>query len=54
LAVAVTDCQRQLILAALAASGDNWAEAARRLATDASNLHRLARRLGLKSAKDRA
>ncbi|MFA6108048.1 MAG: nitric oxide reductase transcriptional regulator NorR [Candidatus Latescibacterota bacterium] len=52
LAVAVTDYQRQLILGALAASGDNWAEAARRLATDASNLHRMARRLGLKPVKD--
>ncbi|RZS30843.1 nitric oxide reductase transcriptional regulator NorR [Corticibacter populi] len=46
----VAACQRQAITAALAASGGNWAEAARSLQLDASNLHKLARRLGLKTA----
>jgi anaerobic nitric oxide reductase transcription regulator len=45
---AVADYQRQLIAGAVSASGDNWAEAARRLGTDPSNLHRMAGRLGLK------
>ncbi len=44
----VADCQRQAIQAALRAHGDNWAQAARSLALDPSNLHKLARRLGLK------
>ena len=44
----VAQCQRQMIQQALAASADNWAEAARCLALDPSNLHKLARRLGLK------
>ncbi len=40
--------QRQCIRHALEASTGNWAAAARRLDVDASNLHKLARRLGLK------
>ena len=45
---AVDACQRQCIAAALARHGGNWAQAARALDVDASNLHKLARRLGLK------
>ncbi|BBL75350.1 nitric oxide reductase transcriptional regulator NorR [Methylomagnum ishizawai] len=48
LSVAVDDFQRRAILAALAAAGGNWAGAARRLGLDPGNLHRLARRLGIK------
>ncbi|TFH87665.1 nitric oxide reductase transcriptional regulator NorR [Billgrantia azerbaijanica] len=44
----VDQAQRHAIRAALAASGGRWAEAARRLAIDPSNLHKLARRLGIK------
>lgn len=44
----VDACQREAIRQALAASGDNWALAARQLALDPSNLHKLARRLGIK------
>lgn len=40
--------QRQAIRCALAHHGDNWA-AARELGLDPSNLHKLARLLGLKS-----
>lgn len=42
-------CQRDAIRQALAANGGNWAEAARQLRIDASNLHKLGQRLGLKS-----
>ncbi|MGD9942601.1 MAG: nitric oxide reductase transcriptional regulator NorR [Burkholderiaceae bacterium] len=45
---AVEACQRRTIRAALAAHGGNWARAAHRLAVDPSNLHKLARRLGIK------
>ena len=48
LRAAVDECQRQSILAALAAHQGNWAQAARQLDVDASNLHKLARRLGVK------
>lgn len=41
--------QRQAIRCALARHGENWAAAARELGLDPSNLHKLARRLGLKS-----
>ena len=41
--------QRQLIRQALARCGNNWASAARALDLDASNLHKLARRLGMKA-----
>jgi anaerobic nitric oxide reductase transcription regulator len=46
---AIETCQREAIGQALAAHDGNWAQAARRLEVDASNLHKLARRLGLKS-----
>lgn len=46
---AVDDCQRQTLLSALAAHQGNWAQAARQLDVDASNLHKLARRLGMKA-----
>ena len=45
---AVDDCQRRCIQAALARHAGNWARAARELDMDASNLHKLARRLALK------
>jgi len=40
--------QREAIRAALEANGNSWTRAARQLDVDASNLHKLARRLGLK------
>ncbi|PWW46904.1 anaerobic nitric oxide reductase transcription regulator [Melaminivora alkalimesophila] len=46
---AVDACQRRAIAGALERHGGNWARAARTLDVDASNLHKLARRLGLKS-----
>ncbi len=46
---AVDACQRQAIEQALAAHRGNWAQAAQQLGLDASNLHKLARRLGLKA-----
>ena len=46
---AATDaCQRQLVRLALEQATGNWARAARLLEIDASNLHKLARRLGVK------
>lgn len=48
LAQAVDDFQRRLIEATLRQTAGNWAETARRLGVDRGNLHRLARRLGLK------
>lgn len=48
LASATTAFQRRRIERTVEASGGNWAEAARRLGMDRGNLHRLARRLGLK------
>jgi anaerobic nitric oxide reductase transcription regulator len=42
------DCQRLAIRQALAAADQNWARAAKALGLDASNLHKLARRLGMK------
>lgn len=44
----VDACQRQAITRALHASAENWAQAARLLDVDPSNLHKLARRLRLK------
>jgi len=44
----VETSQRQAIRQALAMNEDNWAAAARQLHLDASNLHKLARRLGVK------
>jgi len=49
--IAMDSCQRQMIRAALESSGENWAEAARMLDLDASNLHKLARRLGMKGGQ---
>lgn len=46
---AVDERQRQAIADALRLCGGNWARAARQLDVDPSNLHKLARRLGLKS-----
>jgi anaerobic nitric oxide reductase transcription regulator len=48
LATAVDDFQRRLIASRLGEAQGNWAEAARALKVDRGNLHRLARRLGLK------
>jgi anaerobic nitric oxide reductase transcription regulator len=45
---AVDACQRHAIAQALARHEGNWARAARALDVDASNLHKLARRLGIK------
>jgi anaerobic nitric oxide reductase transcription regulator len=44
----VDACQRQAVTAALDRHQGNWAQAARALDVDPSNLHKLARRLGLK------
>lgn len=49
LRIAVETSQRDAIRAALAAHDGNWARAARALEIDPSNLHKLARRLGLKA-----
>ncbi len=48
LAEAVERCQRRTIEAAVARADGNWAEAARHLGVDRGNLHRIAKRLGLK------
>lgn len=40
--------QREMIRRALAQNNHNWAASARMLETDVANLHRLAKRLGLK------
>ncbi|WP_404301133.1 nitric oxide reductase transcriptional regulator NorR [Alicycliphilus denitrificans] len=45
---AVDACQRQVITTTLDRHQGNWAQAARALDVDASNLHKLARRLGMK------
>lgn len=50
LAERVNGFQAQLIRSTLLGSGGNWAEAARQLGMDRGNLHRLARRLGLKGS----
>lgn len=44
----VLSCQRQAIERALRLHDGNWARAARALDMDASNLHKLAQKLGLK------
>lgn len=46
--VAVDGYQRQVIRQMLEACKGNWANVARRLELDSSNLHKLAKRLGLK------
>jgi len=43
--------QREAIASALAANGRSWAAAARALGLDVANLHRLAKRLGLKGSR---
>ena len=48
LRVSVDACQRQAIRQALEAADGSWAQAARLLELDPSNLHKLARRLGMK------
>ncbi len=50
LAKRVDGFQAQLIRSTLLELGDNWAETARRLQIDLGNLHRLAKRLGLKGS----
>jgi anaerobic nitric oxide reductase transcription regulator len=45
---AVEDVQRRLIRATVKRHGGNWAAAGRELSIERANLHRLARRLGLK------
>ncbi len=45
---ALDNYQRQLIEQAVQAAAGNWAEAARHLGLERANLHRLAKRLGLK------
>ena len=47
----VQNSQRQAIERALTTYQGNWAQAARALDLDASNLHKLARRLGFKDAR---
>lgn len=51
---AVEACQRNYIREMLDRCDGNWAMAARRLDLDASNLHKLARRLGLKRRDSRS
>jgi anaerobic nitric oxide reductase transcription regulator len=48
LRTATDDFQRTLIRNAVAANGGNWAAAARSLGMQRSNLHHLAKRLGLR------
>ena len=45
---ATEEFQRETIRQALAQNHHNWAASARMLETDVANLHRLAKRLGLK------
>ncbi|NYT25979.1 nitric oxide reductase transcriptional regulator NorR [Alcaligenaceae bacterium] len=49
LRTAIEDHERSLIQRALQASGNNWAHAARMLDIDSSNLHKRAKKLGLKA-----
>ncbi len=51
LAARVDLFQIQLLQSTLAEVGGNWAQAARQLGVDRGNLHRLARRLGLKDSR---
>jgi len=48
LRAALEDFQRDLILSAVEENGGNWAAAARQLGVNRSNLHKLAKRLGVK------
>ncbi len=45
---ALADFQRQLITQTMHSQGNHWAPTARKLGMDASNLHKLAKRLGIK------
>lgn len=45
----IEEYERQLIVQALQAAGQNWAKAARILEIDSSNLHKRAKKLGIKS-----
>ncbi|MBS1170435.1 MAG: transcriptional regulator [Burkholderiaceae bacterium] len=49
---ALDACQRQMIHAALERSAGRWSDAARLLGLDPSNLHKLAKRLGLKNTAE--
>ncbi|MCC5853551.1 MAG: nitric oxide reductase transcription regulator, partial [Alkalimonas sp.] len=49
---AVHCTQRQMIKSALVQHQQCWADAARALGVDASNLHKLAQKLGLKSSRE--
>ncbi len=49
LRTALEQFERERIRAALSATGNNWARAARLLEIDSSNLHKRARKLGLKT-----
>lgn len=48
LRAATDDYQRQIIISTLDANTGNWAACARQLQLDVGNLHRLAKRLGVK------
>ncbi|WBM69793.1 nitric oxide reductase transcriptional regulator NorR [Buttiauxella sp. WJP83] len=48
LRTATDDFQRQIIISTLDANAGNWAASARQLQLDVANLHRLAKRLGVK------
>jgi transcriptional regulator with GAF, ATPase, and Fis domain len=47
----VADFEREVILRAVERHGGNWAAAARELGMHRSNLHHLARRLGIKGVR---
>lgn len=49
LRAAVGDFQRDLIRAAVYGNSGNWAAAARELGINRGNLHKLAKRLGIKA-----
>ncbi len=53
LRTALEDYERTMICNALQSTGENWAQAARLLDIDPSNLHKRAKKLGLKTASDR-
>ena len=44
---AIEELKRDAVAQSLAETGGNWAEAARRLGMDRSNLHHMAQRLGI-------
>src|SRR5690606_20305737 len=53
LRTALEDYERTMIRNALQSTSENWAQAARLLDIDPSNLHKRAKKLGLKTASDR-